>query len=399
MSLTAPLSELIRLLRAGLRLPHEAGSALASGAAGWAELAAAVDRHHVYVAAYRGVEVTHADIPADLRARWQRQTRAAELRAVQLEEQVSRVLTACRLAGVSPVVLKGALFAARDYPTPGMRPYADIDLLLSREDLGRAGEALAAVGYSPYRHWDGKDHDHYSAYHYHHIYTSPGRLPVELHWELTHPTSPVQLRAAELVARSVPCRLGSHEVRALSPEDEWLVLATHATKHRLQVGLISLLDFAVVFNGRQLSPELVGERARAAGAEVDLASVVALLDSVGLLAGLPGEMGRSARIDVSATADYVLSAAGAGESDAIVRALGSRSIGAMLTHLRGELIPQAARLRREMGSSFPAILAYPLWWWVRAWKAVRRPADWSARRQSRITATHLHRLFGDREAW
>ena len=46
-----------------------------------------------------------------------------------MEERRDRALSALADAGQSAIVLKGADWAFRVYPDPGMRPMVDIDLL------------------------------------------------------------------------------------------------------------------------------------------------------------------------------------------------------------------------------------------------------------------------------
>ncbi len=51
--------------------------------------------------------------------------------------------------GLRPVILKGADFARRLYPSPAVRPMSDLDLWVRPEEVERAESALASLGYSP----------------------------------------------------------------------------------------------------------------------------------------------------------------------------------------------------------------------------------------------------------
>lgn len=51
------------------------------------------------------------------------------------------------LSGIDYVVLKGAFLAARVYPSPGVRGFSDIDILLRPSDLAEAGGRLVRAGY------------------------------------------------------------------------------------------------------------------------------------------------------------------------------------------------------------------------------------------------------------
>lgn len=68
-------------------------------------------------------------------------------RAAARDTQIARILEAFGREGLTPVVLKGAHTAARYFADPGVRPTADIDLLVPPEHHHRAGAALRSCGF------------------------------------------------------------------------------------------------------------------------------------------------------------------------------------------------------------------------------------------------------------
>jgi Uncharacterised nucleotidyltransferase len=66
-----------------------------------------------------------------------------------LELTTLRIATALEATGVANVPLKGPLLARELHGDPGMRSSRDVDVLVAREDFGRAAGALAPLGWRP----------------------------------------------------------------------------------------------------------------------------------------------------------------------------------------------------------------------------------------------------------
>jgi hypothetical protein len=64
-------------------------------------------------------------------------------------EELRTVLNAFKESGIPMIVLKGAALASTVYNNLALRPMADIDLLVKKEDLLLADERLNALGYRP----------------------------------------------------------------------------------------------------------------------------------------------------------------------------------------------------------------------------------------------------------
>lgn len=64
-------------------------------------------------------------------------------------EELGKILGALREGGISVMVLKGAALASTVYKNLALRPMADVDLLLKKEDLLRADARLKLLGYGP----------------------------------------------------------------------------------------------------------------------------------------------------------------------------------------------------------------------------------------------------------
>ncbi|MFN6953259.1 MAG: nucleotidyltransferase family protein [Acetobacteraceae bacterium] len=64
-----------------------------------------------------------------------------------LSHHAARVLPALAEAGIGATLVKGATFARRVYPDPGLRGFTDLDILVAQTDRARAGEVLARLGF------------------------------------------------------------------------------------------------------------------------------------------------------------------------------------------------------------------------------------------------------------
>ena len=150
----------------------------------WRLLAATARREGVAPLLYRALNENEwlADALPDVQADLRQTYYATTARNLLLYRELSRILTA--LSPVPVVVLKGAALAATLYPSIGLRPMGDVDLLVPRGRLDQAVAAVRALGYArkvPERrpglarlvtyevNLDGGEHIH---------------LHVELHWSL-----------------------------------------------------------------------------------------------------------------------------------------------------------------------------------------------------------------------
>lgn len=149
----------------------------------WSALAAGLSERHLLALLGERILAT-----ADGRApEWFAQaTNDAIARGSQRESMLAlisiQIMHSLKAAGIPSLALKGPLLGERIYGQPGRRPSADIDLLVASEDLPRAINVAAQIGYHPQRDpiWsDGLPMLHFEL--------SPERRslpPLELHWRI-----------------------------------------------------------------------------------------------------------------------------------------------------------------------------------------------------------------------
>jgi hypothetical protein len=138
------------------------------------------------------------------------------------------VFDALLAAGVVPLALKGTVLAHRLYPSnPRCRPSSDVDVLVQPGELDRVGLALAPL---QLRRWVDPSLGDVFDDHHHLSFAGPPGL-VEVHFRLISTLGRGLFDDAAVRARSVMTDFEGRRVRLLSPEDEFLYLATHAANH------------------------------------------------------------------------------------------------------------------------------------------------------------------------
>jgi hypothetical protein len=213
--------------------------------ADWQSLADWAQRLKVEGMFYR--EMKSLDWPAELvpqaiRNRLRKAYRNQATRNASLFFAAAQVLQSFAEQQLPVIALKGLALAKDIYGDIALRPMSDMDLLLKEDDLVRAGRVLLALGYEQeVPAWESM----LKTYHHLPPFTKRSGTTIELHWNIVTPDSPVEVDLDGLWARAHFIKVDDVEVRAFSPEDQFLHLCIHACFH-LQTGsdLIPFCDLA-----------------------------------------------------------------------------------------------------------------------------------------------------------
>lgn len=205
-----------------------------------------------------------------------------------LFSDLREVLLALRSAGIEVIALKGAALAETVYPSRAARPMSDIDLLVRRENLAGARDALLGLGYVSSSQLSAEAQTHIS----HHIQplVSPRRTIVELHWTLARPDRPFRPDLDGLWQRARPTRIADVLARVLAAEDTLVYLSLQAAEDRFVRALKYLCDIAHAADRYQddINWPAVNERARLWGAQHSVYLTLRLAREL-LFAGVPDE--------------------------------------------------------------------------------------------------------------
>lgn len=142
----------------------------------------------------------------------------ARQRTAWLLMELERIVPALEGVSCRPVVLKGAALAVAHYPDPLDRWFVDLDILVPRERVDAACATLTDLGYVPV---DGDRYEsYYDRHHLHRVLVGPSRAVVEIHWDLTIPSSVYHHDPAGVLARAGTVTLGRVACRVASPADQ-----------------------------------------------------------------------------------------------------------------------------------------------------------------------------------
>ena len=164
------------------------------------------------------------------------EARASTLAALAVPVLLTRMRAACS----GPLVLFKGAEAALSYPTPTLRPYLDVDVLVP--DAAAAEQELLAAGFTPV----GEDRDYTNEHHRRPLAHPDVPISVEVHahpkWVRGLGDPPVEL----VFSRTVPSSMGVEGVAAPSPAMHAVLLAAHAWAERPLGRLGDILDVAAL---------------------------------------------------------------------------------------------------------------------------------------------------------
>jgi hypothetical protein len=147
--------------------------------------------------------------------------REAAMAAFYWGSELKGVLRAFDSAGIAALPLKGPMLAERVYGGAALRSCRDLDVLVSRADLGRAEDALAEAGFC-----GGVADDYHRPW-------QRGTTLVELHRDVENPLS-FNFDVEGALQRAESAEFQGVRCLRLTPEDELLLLCLHGVRHRFE---------------------------------------------------------------------------------------------------------------------------------------------------------------------
>jgi hypothetical protein len=187
--------------------------------------------------------------PEGVRATLNRARRGEAVAEPIRRQDLVRVLAELRAKGIDALLMKGAMMAYTQYPSPWLRPRLDTDLLVSPANRSRADSVLRSLGYGPGTHFSGDFVTHQFRY------ERPTQFEfndaIDLHWKIANPhvfadTFTFDELAADAV--SIPA-LGA-AARGLSPVHALVIACVHRVAHHdSSERLIWLYDIHLLAGG------------------------------------------------------------------------------------------------------------------------------------------------------
>jgi hypothetical protein len=215
---------------------------------------------------------------------------------MNVSAEMFRLFDCFGASGIEALVIKGPVLSVRSYGDPGLRQYGDLDLIVRDKDILRSTELMLGLGYEstvPVTAIHAKKIP--GEYNFRH----PGtKLLIEFHTELTFRYHPKPLPLEALFSRQVREKFDAHEVPALSPEDELILICIHGAKHFWE-RLVYIADVAAFVSRQQLDWVRVKSAANEVGASRMLHVGLRLAADV-LSAPLPESIASALRSDPAA---------------------------------------------------------------------------------------------------
>lgn len=198
----------------------------------WDLLAVLAVRHGTMPLVCRNLAAHFEDrVPTDILQDWVRRSQEGVQRRLLLERELVLLMRDFEQEGIPALPFKGPTLARQAYGGLALRPFEDLDILISPRQKARVKAFLLRRGaryrwahLSPAREWAAVR----AQYHFE-FSVGEAALPVELHWRFLPASMPDPFDPDQLLHRP-------------EPEDLFLVLAAHAAKHRY-ARLIWLVDF------------------------------------------------------------------------------------------------------------------------------------------------------------
>ena len=203
----------------------------------WDNLLKRGEEHQVLPLIYRSLRALEFQgVPVAVQARLKADYRQNVVRNMLFAAELERLLRLLGEAGIRVMPLKGVTLAESLYGDPAMRVCSDIDILVPAADALRARHLILANGYtSPF------SEDFFAKHQFHTSADCPllaerGGLSyfLELHWTLLQHSSKDTEAMEDLWSAARLRDVFGALAFSLTPEWEFIYLATHAAYHKWQ---------------------------------------------------------------------------------------------------------------------------------------------------------------------
>ena len=159
-----------------------------------------------------------------------RNLKDAEAVELARKHHLVRVLSSLAGSGVNPLLLKGAALAYSVYPSPGLRPRVDTDLLIRSTDRGICHRVLSELGYEKVNAISGELVQYQSGY------AMRDRFGIghvlDVHWRISNTQLfSLALGYDELSSRALSLTALGEHARGLAPVHALLHACMHRAHH------------------------------------------------------------------------------------------------------------------------------------------------------------------------
>jgi len=268
----------------------------------WPAVLQHVQQHQVAPLAHQNLKAHWAHVPPAVRTELEQQARIIAFRNLQHMQALLEVVQKLEEQELPVIPFKGPTLAAVAYGNVAHRPFVDLDILARRKDVPAIRNALIDADYHPAKEMDPDEEKAYidTGLGYEFVHQRKGTV-VEVHWTFFYEIYAFKLAPDAVWGRHEWVSLSGTNVRSLAPEDLFLYLCAHGTKHRWS-RLKWIADVAALVRSQSsINWQTVVHRACDLGVQRMLHLGMLLADAV-LDADIPSPMQRAVRDDQTARA-------------------------------------------------------------------------------------------------
>ena len=206
----------------------------------WPRLIQMAGSHGVRPLLYRSLSFCSPDaVPKAVLDRLRESFRSNAQRSLFLTAELHKLLDLFAVHGINVIPFKGPILAASVYKDLSLRPFGDLDVLVSRDDILKAGGLLASLGYQPTTgkgvalEQDPEDVAYVGPKFYVFVHRDHGAR-VDLQWRVTQRYFSFSLEENHARGRLVRVMVAGRSVLTFAPMDLLLILCAHGAKHQWQ---------------------------------------------------------------------------------------------------------------------------------------------------------------------
>jgi hypothetical protein len=233
----------------------------------WDYLVKTSSRHGLLPLLYSNLKASRAGVPENHLERLRDLFQKNAVRSVVLTEELHRILDLFQSEDIRAMPYKGPSIANSIYGHLALRQFADLDILVRRQDVWHCQQLLISMGYQPHFEITQRQLPAFLKLGYVQMFTrDKGRSIVELHWAIASRFFMFPLDVDRLLGRLVPMDLMGKKVLAPAPDDLLLILCAHGAKD-LWERLEWVCGIAELIQVHDINWEVVRQQARELGAE------------------------------------------------------------------------------------------------------------------------------------
>jgi len=208
----------------------------------WPRLIHMAGSHGVLPLVYRSLYRSFPDaVPKAILDRLRESFRSNAQRSLLLTAELPKLLDLFAVHGINAIPFKGPILAASVYKDLSLRPFGDLDVLVSRDDILKAGGLLASLGYQPAtdkgvaleQDPDPEDVAYVGPKFYVFVHQDHGAT-VDLQWRVTQRYFSFSVEENHGRGGLVPVMVAGRSVLTFAPMDLLLILCAHGAKHQWQ---------------------------------------------------------------------------------------------------------------------------------------------------------------------